>query len=134
MLWKIGAGVAGFGALAGMFAMTLLAGLFSLSMNTSAMGGGNGQVVTAAQLMAAHLSGARAQNYGSDFPQAVVHYWASVCPEQGNDPTMGCYPDWQSGHLQCVLFVTGAFALANQPLPRVGNAIDFWSLYQNQAG
>jgi hypothetical protein len=133
MLWKIGAGLAGFGALGGMFAMTLLAGL-SFSMNTSAMGGGNGQVVSAAGLMATHLSGPRAQNYGSDFPQAVVHYWASVCPEQGNDPTKGCYPDWQSGNLQCVLFVSGAYALANQPLPAAGNAVDFWSLYQKQAG
>ena len=32
------------------------------------------------------------------------------------------------------LLVTGAFALAGSPLPVAGNAIDFWSLYQNSAG
>lgn len=133
MLWKIGAGVIGFGVLAGMFATTMLAGL-SFSMSTYARDGSNSQVAAAAELMAAHLSGPRAQIYGTDFPQAVVHYWASVCPEQGTDPTKGCYPDWQSGNVQCVMFVTGAYFLANQTLPAAGNAIDFWTLYQKQAG
>ena len=133
MLWKIGAGGAFVVVLTGMFAMTLLAGL-SVSMDTYARGGSNSQVVAAAELMAAHLTGPRAQVYGTDFPQAVVHYWASVCPEQGTDPTKGCYPDWQSGTLQCVMFVTGAYFLANQTLPAAGNAIDFWSLYKNRAG
>jgi surface antigen len=133
MLLKIGAGVLSVGVLGGLFFSTLV-GAFTFQTNTFAMGGSNGQVVAAASLMAAHLSGPRAQNYGTDFPQAVVHYWASVCPEQGTDPTKGCYPDWQSGNLQCVLFVSGAYALANQPLPASGNAIDFWSLYQGRAG
>lgn len=132
MLVKIGAGVLGVGFLGAMFLSTLV-GAFTLSMTASAMGGSNTQVVAAAQLMAMHLSGARAQDYGTNFPQAVVHYWASACPEVGNDPTKGCYPDWQSGNLQCVLFVTGAYALAGQPLPAAGNAIDFWGLYQKQA-
>jgi hypothetical protein len=153
MLWKIGAGVVGLGVLVGMFATTMLVGL-SFSMSTYARGGSNGQVAAAAGLMAAHLSGPRAQNYGTDFPQAVVRYWASACPEQGTDPTKGCFLDWQSettclAHpdwlraaaakhegcgLQCVLFVTGAYALANQTLPTTGNAVDFWGLYQKQAG
>lgn len=153
MLWKIGAGVVGLGLLAGMFATTMLAGL-SFSMNTYASGASLSQVASAAGLMAAHLSGPRAQDYGTDFPQAVVHYWASSCPEQGTDPTKGCFLDWQSGTtcqehpdwqqaaaaqhlscgLQCVLFVTGAYALANQTLPVTGNAIDFWGLYQRQTG
>ena len=133
MLLKIGAGVLGFGFLGGLFFSTLAAA-FTFQTNTFAMGGSNGQVVAAARLMAAHLTGPRAQDYSTDFPQAVVHFWASVCPEQGNDPTKGCYPDWQPGNLQCVMFVTGAYALANQALPAAGNAIDFWSLYQSRAG
>lgn len=133
MVWKIGAGVVGLVVLAGMFATTVLAGLSS-SMSTYARAGSNSQVAAAAQLMAAHLTGPRAQNYGTDFPPAVVHYWASSCPKQGNDPTKGCYPDWQSGNVQCVMFVTGAYFLANQTLPVAGNAIDFWTLYQKQAG
>lgn len=133
MLLKIGAGVLLIGVLGGLFFSTLAAA-FTFQTNTFAMGGSNGQVVAAARLLAAHLSGPRAQDYGTDFPQAVVHYWASVCPEQGNDPTKGCYPDWQSGNLQCVMFVSGAYSLANEALPAAGNAIDFWSLYQSLAG
>jgi hypothetical protein len=43
-------------------------------------------------------------------------------------------PEAQSGNLQCVLFVSAAFALAGDPLPALGNAVDFWTLYQNRAG
>lgn len=133
MLLKIGAGVLSISVLGGLFFSTLV-GAFTFQTNTFAMGGSNSQVVAAASLMAAHLSGPRAQDYGTDFPQAVVRYWSSVCPEVGNDPTKGCFPDWQSGNVQCVMFVTGAYALANQMLPAAGNAIDFWALYQKQTG
>jgi hypothetical protein len=42
--------------------------------------------------------------------------------------------DWQEGNLQCVLLVTGSYALAGFPLPAAGNAIDFWSLYRQRPG
>lgn len=132
MILKVGAGVLAGMAFCAMFFLTLVAGQFRT--NASASSGGNGQVVAAAELMAGHLSGARAQDYGSDFPQKVVGYWASVCPEINHDPTKGCYPDWQSGNLQCVMFVTGTYYLAGQTLPASGNAVDFWTLYQNRKG
>jgi hypothetical protein len=97
-------------------------------------GVGDAPVAQAAALLAAHLTGPRAQDYGSDFPEAVIHYWEQVCPSVPLSPAQGCYLNWQSGNLQCVLFVTGAYALAGQPLPVAGNAVDFWTLYQHQAG
>jgi hypothetical protein len=133
MLWKIGAGVLGVGVLGTMF-FSVLAGAYTFSMATAPMGGGSPQVVAAAELMAAHLSGPRAQDYGTDFPQEVVRYWASVCPLLNNTPSQGCYSDWQPGNVQCVMFVSGAYALAGQPLPVAGNAVDFWGLYARQAG
>ena len=153
MLLKIGVGTLVVVALGAMFLSTL-AGAFTFSQYASAMGGSNMQVVDAAELMAMHLAGPRAQDYGSDFPQAVVRYWSSVCPEVGGDPTQGCFLNWQSettclAHpdwlrqalakgepcgLQCVMLVTGAYALANQPLPAAGNAVDFWGLYRGRGG
>ena len=62
-------------------------------------------------------------------PKAALTYWNSVCP-QGYQ----CWPYWQSGDVQCVEFVTAAYALGGDPLPRAGNAIDFWNLYHGLSG
>jgi hypothetical protein len=83
----------------------------------------------AALTIAAHLSGNPDTWYDADMPRTVLHFWASACPSGS-----GCWIDWQEGSLQCVLLVTGAFAFAGSPLPAAGNAIDFWSLYQNRPG
>jgi len=83
----------------------------------------------AALTIAAHLYGNPDTWYDAGMPQPVRSFWASVCPAGS-----GCWVDWQEGSLQCVLLVTGAFALAGSPLPAAGNAIDFWSLYQNRSG
>lgn len=67
--------------------------------------------------------------YDSGMPLSALHYWASVC-SQGTQ----CYPYWQSGDLQCVEFVTAAYAMAGDPLPKASNAIDFWNLYNGLPG
>jgi hypothetical protein len=91
---------------------------------------GHGSAVSMAALtIAAHLYGNPDTSYDAGMPQLVLHFWANVCPGG-----TGCWTDWQEGSLQCVLLVTGAFALAGSPLPAAGNAIDFWSLYHNRAG
>jgi len=91
---------------------------------------GNGSAVAAAALdLAPHLHGNPDVWYDAGMPQPVLSYWAQACPLGS-----GCWLDWQEGSLQCVLFVTGSYALAGSPLPAAGNAIDFWSLYQNRAG
>ncbi len=86
-------------------------------------------VVAAALAMAAHLydcppSGMDAC-YDAGFPAAALAYWARTCP--------GC-SEWRNGNLQCVMFVGAAYALAGLPLPAMGNAIAFWSLYAGRPG
>jgi hypothetical protein len=91
---------------------------------------GQGSVVAHAALaIAAHLSGNPDVWYDSGMPAAVLQFWADACP-----PGAQCWLDWQEGSLQCVMLVTGTYALAGSPLPAAGNAIDFWSLYQNRPG
>ena len=91
---------------------------------------GNGGTVSMAALsIAAHLYGNPDTRYDTGMPSTVLHFWASACPGGS-----GCWIDWQEGSLQCVLLVTGAFAFAGSPLPAAGNAIDFWSMYQNRPG
>ncbi len=96
-------------------------------------------VVQAAMSMAPHLQMCRNADdpagyewdkcYDAGMPKAAIAYWTSVCP-----PGTGCYPYWQSGNLQCVEFVTAAYAMGGDPLPKAGNAIDFWNLYRNLDG
>jgi CHAP domain/Peptidase C39 family len=101
----------------------------SSTTGTGGCSGNGASVATAALAMAQHLSGNPDAWYDTGMPQAVLTFWSQSCPSGS-----GCWIDWQEGSLQCVLFVTGAFALAGSPLPVVGNAIDFWSLYQNRPG
>ncbi len=108
-----------------MLVLMLFVAVIGPATNPFAFAGGNTAVVQAAITMADHLSGVRANQYGSDFPQEVIAYWNSICH--------GCW-EMQSGSLQCVMFVLGAYALAGEPLHTWGNAIDFWSLYQHQPG
>jgi CHAP domain len=86
-------------------------------------------IAVAALSIAAHLYGNPDTWYDASMPQPVLQFWARACPGGS-----GCWVDWQEGSLQCVLLVTGAFALAGSPLPTAGNAIDFWSLYQHRPG
>ncbi len=91
---------------------------------------GNGSSIAQAALsIAAHLYGNPDTWYDAGVPQPVLQFWARACPGGS-----GCWVDWQEGSLQCVLLVTGAFALAGSPLPAAGNAIDFWALYQHRPG
>jgi len=91
---------------------------------------GNGSSVAVAALsIAAHLYGNPDTRYDAGMTQPVLQFWARACPSGS-----GCWVDWQEGSLQCVLLVTGAYALAGSPLPAAGNAIDFWSLYQHRPG
>ncbi len=128
-------------------ALLLLVSILSVQLSGTASGGGpcllspagaagtgscfgNGaSVATAALSMAPHLHGNPDAWYDTGMPQPVLNFWAHACP-----PGSGCWSDWQEGSLQCVLFVTGAYALSGSPLPAAGNAIDFWSLYQNRPG
>src|SRR6266566_3918209 len=128
-------------------ALLLLVAIFSVQLSGSTVGGGpclpsttstagtggcsgNGAVVAQAALaMAPHLHGTPDAWYDAGMPQPVLQFWSQACP-----PGSGCWSDWQEGSLQCVLFVTGAYALSGSPLPAAGNAIDFWSLYQNRPG
>jgi hypothetical protein len=90
---------------------------------------GNQTVVQAALAIVAHLHGDPDVNWDKRMPEQVVTYWASTCPAGS-----GCWIDWQNTHLQCVMLVKGAYALAGAPLPVAGNAIDFWSLYAHRPG
>ena len=100
---------------------------------------GANAVAASALAIAAHLTQCRQPSdppgytwdkcYDAGMPAGAVQYWGAVCPVG-----TACWPWWQSGALQCVEFVTGAYALAGDELPRAGNAIDFWGLYQGVAG
>ena len=133
------------GALAIALAVVLLATLLGAlaasiaTRNTVNSTGANAPVASAAQLIAGHLQ-CLAQpgpcsatnpdtSYDKGLPQAVLTFWQKSCPQGAR-----CYTDWQEGSLQCVMLVTGAFALAGAPLPAAGNAIDFWSLYAHRSG
>ena len=101
----------------------------SSSAGTGGCAGNGAGAALAALAMAPHLSGNPDAWYDAGMPQPVLSFWSQTCPARS-----GCWIDWQEGNLQCVLFVTGAYALAGSPLPAAGNAIDFWSLYQNRPG
>jgi Transglycosylase SLT domain/CHAP domain len=90
---------------------------------------GNQAIVQAAQEIVAHLHGDPDVYWDAGMPQQVINFWESHCPRGS-----GCWIDWQSGNLQCVQLVTGAYALAGAPLPKASNAIDFWALYAGLAG
>src|SRR5260370_28667684 len=81
----------------------------------------------AALSIAAHVYGNPDTRYDAGMPLPVLQFWARACPSGS-----GCWADWQEGSLQCVLLVTGAYALAGSPLPAAGNAIDFLSLYHHR--
>jgi hypothetical protein len=120
---------------------TLLGALASSIATRNAVNstGANTPVSSAALLIAAHLQ-CLAQpgpcsatnpdtSYDKGLPQAVLAFWQKSCPQGSN-----CFADWQEGSLQCVMLITGAFALAGAALPATGNAIDFWSLYAHRSG
>lgn len=49
---------------------------------------------------------------------AAIAYWQQTCA--------GCSA-WAQGNLQCVMLVSAAYGLAEQPLPYIGNAATFWT-------
>jgi len=119
------------GGLVGIFLMgaLVLSGLVAVIASPSPLPGnrnaGNEAVVRAALTLSNHLYGDRSNEYGRDFPTEVLAYWNSICH--------GC-PDMQSGLVQCVMFVLGAYAFAGQPLPVRGDANQLWGLYASQPG
>jgi hypothetical protein len=88
-------------------------------------------VVASAQTLQQHVYGPLANQYDVTDPVLVRArtYWMQTCTVGGQ-----LCPEAQSGNLQCVLFVSASFALAGDPLPALGNAVDFWTLYQGRAG
>ena len=133
------------GALLGVLALAFFAAVIGGMVATVAQKqvvsstGGNTPVSAAADLIAQHLQCLKQAGpctvsnpdtyYDKALPQTVLSYWQKSCPAGS-----GCYADWQNGNLQCVMLITGAFALAGAPLPSSGNAIDFWSLYAHRGG
>lgn len=79
--------------------------------------------------LAAHLNGPLLQSYsaGDPFMTSVVAYWQRTCANR--DGSLCVYA--QSGNLQCVEFVTGAFSLAHIALPYAPDAHYFWDDYKN---
>jgi surface antigen len=76
-----------------------------------------------------NLFGPRSNMYNPlDIPKEY-NWWLQNCAENN----VLC-PEAVSGNLQCVEFVTGVFGALGDPLPAVGNGIDFWSLYANRSG
>lgn len=92
----------------------------------------NQYIAAEATAMANGLYGSQANQYYSDDPTmaAALAYWKSTC--QNADASL-CN-DARSGNLQCVEFVTGIFAAIDDQLPYIGNADQFWGLYQGKAG
>lgn len=82
-------------------------------------------VVAVALAMAAHLHGDPDVWYDAGFPQAVIDYWERTCP--------GC-GEWRNGNVQCVMLALAAYGVAGIHPPAAGNAITFWSLYQDRPG
>jgi hypothetical protein len=82
--------------------------------------------------LAAHLNGPLLQSYnaGDPFMTNVVAYWQRTCANR--DGSLCTYA--QSGNLQCVEFVTGAFSLAHIALPYAPDAHYFWGDYKNLSG
>jgi hypothetical protein len=90
-------------------------------------GNGNGQIVSNALAMAAHLHNGGMDNFDvvmdSGFPQPAISFWDSVCGS-------GC--GWaQNGNLQCGVFVGMAYGWAGLPLVGVNAVIQWWGAYAN---
>lgn len=126
--------------------LTLLLSVFSVILPAGALGDTGGlatsstdwrargplaSVVTAAETLQYHISGPLANEYDLADPvmQRVYAFWVASCGTNGQVCSQAV-----SGNLQCVLFVTAAFALGGDPLPVAGNGEDFWTLYQGRAG
>jgi hypothetical protein len=79
--------------------------------------------------LAAHLNGPLLQSYntGDPFMASVLAFWHRTCANR--DGSLCSYA--QSGNLQCVEFVTGAFSLAHITLPYAPDAHYFWDDYKN---
>src|SRR5437879_8010384 len=93
----------------------------------------HGQYIAAETLALAHsLYGSQYNEYYADDPMltSVLAYWQSTC--QASNGSLCA--EARSGNLQCVEFITGAFAAIDDELPYVGNANTFWNAYRNEAG
>jgi hypothetical protein len=90
------------------------------------------RIAAGAISLAAHLNGPLMQDYnaGDPFMTNVIAYWQRTCGDQNG--SLCTYA--QSGNLQCVEFVTGAFSLAHIGLPYAPDAHYFWGDYKNLHG
>src|SRR5579859_127069 len=88
-------------------------------------------VALAAQTLQEHVFGQHANQYDAsdELIQRVLPYWMASCSFGGQ-----LCPEAQSGNLQCVEFVSGAFFLGGDPLPATANVEDLWPLYQHRDG
>jgi hypothetical protein len=89
-------------------------------------------VAQAALTLQDHIFGERANQYNADDPfmQPIISYWRSYC--HNADGSLCSLA--QSGNLQCVEFVSAAQWLAGDPLPKIDDAINFWTDYTQQPG
>ncbi len=93
----------------------------------------HGQYIAAEALaLAQSLYGAQNNQYYADDPAlaSAIAYWKQTCPSANGS----LCADAKSGNLQCVEFVAGIFASIDDQLPFIGDASQFWQLYQNKAG
>jgi hypothetical protein len=89
-------------------------------------------IAAEAIIMGRGLYGESANEYYEETTTLLpaITYWKQTC--QNADGSL-CN-DAKSGNLQCVAFVTGVFASIDNTLPYIGDANQFWKLYQGKAG
>lgn len=82
--------------------------------------------------LAESLYGAQNNQYYSDerVLNKALAYWQRTCHKADGS----ICDDAKSGSLQCVEFIAGVFASLDDELPVVGDARQFWRLYQHRAG
>lgn len=143
----VGASLLGGIGLIVLFVVILLAPLGSVFMNPVAGLGGGGlgglpgsfgsvvngaEIAAGAQLLSEHVYGPWANEYDSvhdPLMHSVYQFWVESCGSNGVICQVA-----ESGDLQCVEFVTGAFFLSGVYLPYVNDAITFWAGYASQPG
>jgi hypothetical protein len=93
----------------------------------------HGQYLAAQAIALSHsIYGALENEYYADDPtlRPAIAYWNRACQNAHGS----LCADAQSGNLQCVEFVAAIFAVIDDELPYIGNANQFWTLYQGKPG
>jgi hypothetical protein len=106
--------------------------LVVLLLGSQTVGTQSTSIAQAALTLQDHIFGARANEYNTSdqFMQPIISYWKRYC--HNADGSLCSLA--QSGNLQCVEFVSAAQWLAGDPLPRIDDAINFWSDYAQIPG